>query len=102
VRGHIDQEKPSNSLTFSATLKMKIELEFPNTGAPFFTIPPRDIVMRVGDVVPITFSLISDPDQDDTGSLFQIDFGDAKNFIEGKYPSYLISPKSNETDPRIY
>ena len=74
----------------------------PNIGAPFFTNLPKNIKISVGEMIPITFSKINDPDKEDTGSIHLIDFGQANSFIVGSYPSYLINPSSNETDPGVY
>jgi hypothetical protein len=46
--------------------------------------------------------MIDDPDKEDTGSIHLIDFGLANSFIVGRYPSFLINPSSNETDPGVY
>jgi len=53
-------------------------------------------------MIPLTFSKIRDPDKEDTGSMHLIDFGLAKTFISGRYPSYLINPSSNDTDPGVH
>ena len=52
--------------------------------------------------MPFTLSKINDPDKEDTGSMISIDFGEAKSYISGNYPSYLITPLSNDTDPGQY
>ncbi len=43
-----------------------------------------------------------DPDWEDTPTLQNIDFGKADEFITGKFPKYMISPRDNITHPGVY
>lgn len=40
-----------------------------------------------------------DPDYEDTPIIIAIDWGLATNFVTGKYPTFLIKPTNNDTDP---
>jgi len=31
-----------------------------------------------------------------------VDFGQASSFITGKYPTYKVAPKNNDTNPGVY
>ena len=52
--------------------------------------------------MPLKFSGMADPDEEDNPSLEVIDFGKAANFITGSFPKYIISPIDNTTDPGVY
>ena len=56
----------------------------------------------VGDVFPLNFPDMKDPDPGDIPSLASIDFGSAQSFISGDYPSYVINPIDNSTNPGSY
>ena len=43
-----------------------------------------------------------DPDREDMPFLEEIKFGEASKFIVGSFPSYVISPMNNSTDPGSY
>ena len=43
-----------------------------------------------------------DPDREDMPFLEEIDFGKASNFTTGSFPSYVINPMDNSTDPGVY
>lgn len=45
---------------------------------------------------------MKDPDSPDDSYKATIEFGTASSFITGNFPSYLINPKSNVTDPGVY
>ncbi len=45
---------------------------------------------------------MEDPDADDMPSLVSIDWGGAEQFIIGKFPNFVVAPKSNDTAPRKY
>jgi len=103
IIGTIDQKIPTNQLTHEAKLIIPLQLIILNLGPPYFIEPLRSrIVMTVGEFLPFYFPKMRDPDLEDTPSLLSLDFGGAKSFITGKYPSFLISPNSNQTDPGTY
>jgi len=58
--------------------------------------------MTVGDFVPFRFPKMIDPDKEDLPSLLSIDYGGARPFISGTFPSFLLNPTSNLTDPGAY
>ena len=43
-----------------------------------------------------------DPDNEDTGSVQLCDFKDADRFIYWNFPTYMVKPVDNGTDPGIY
>jgi hypothetical protein len=43
-----------------------------------------------------------DPDPDEKGTVYKIHIENARNFIEGKYPEYTISPKEKLIVPGTY
>lgn len=45
---------------------------------------------------------VTDPDEPDDICKVNCDFGGASSFITGKFPTYLLNPKSNSTDPGVY
>ena len=45
---------------------------------------------------------IIDPDSDDKVLSKDINFGEAKQFIAGTWPKFMILPRDNDTHPGIY
>jgi hypothetical protein len=62
---------------------LPINIIIPNTGPPTLRNKPLDVNVKINEVGSLKFSLIPDPDFDDTGSLSSFDFGGADSFITG-------------------
>ena len=77
-------------------------VEVPNLGPPKFKFDLKDIRLRVNETSYLKMPKIEDPDEEDSYKLEVCDFGDAKSFVSGQFPSFMIKPKNNETDPGKY
>lgn len=58
--------------------------------------------MNLNDVFKFRFSTVSDGDLEDTVLITEPDFGGAFGFIQGKFPSYVLSPINNNTDIGVH
>jgi hypothetical protein len=45
---------------------------------------------------------MKDPDPDDTPQLKSLFWGRATTFVNGNFPSFIIQPRKNESDPGTY
>jgi hypothetical protein len=81
---------------------LPLNILIPNTGPPTLRNKPLDVKVKINEVESLKFSLMPDPDFDDTGSLSTIELGAADSFITGQFPNYKINPRNNDTDPGIY
>ena len=42
---------------------------------------------------------MTDPDPDDSASVHSLSWGNCQSFVTGTYPTFLVSPAHNDTDP---
>ena len=71
---------------------MQVNFVVINLGGPYFNKLPQNIVIHVGEVLPFTLPQIHDPDLEDIGSIFSIDFGQAKSFVQGRRNQFMLTP----------
>jgi hypothetical protein len=102
ITGIADIGNPPTGAKYTATVILPINIIIPNYGPPTMKTAPKDLSVVVKDVLQIRLSTYSDPDVEDKATFNEPDWGDAKTFVTGKYPSYNIAPTNNATDPGIY
>jgi len=73
-----------------------------NTGPPQFSSKIQNTVTIIGVVNLFELPSITDPDSDDKVLSKDINFGEAKSFISGSWPKFMILPQDNETHPGNY
>ena len=66
-----------------------------NRAAPAFTLPLTDVTLTVGKSLMLNLPGLVDNDLGDVPSLSSINFGTAASFTKGTYPSYTLTPLSN-------
>ena len=79
-----------------------VKIVLPNLGPPAFKYPIKPLEVSVGEILILTLPPLFDPDPHDTPSLASSDFGAARSFISGRYPSFAIIPTDNLTHPGLY
>ena len=89
---------PNETMKYRSTIILPITIVIPQLGPPTLKLPPKDVKLTVGDSLQYRLSSYSDPDYEDEATFNEPDFGLAGSFITGKYPSYVISPKFNDSD----
>jgi hypothetical protein len=89
---------PNETMKYRSTIILPITIVIPQLGPPTLKLPPKDVKLTVGDSLQYRLSSYSDPDYEDEATFNEPDFGLASSFITGKYPSYVISPKFNDSD----
>ena len=102
IAGEAEAANPPNDVIKRADMVMPIQIIIPNYGPPTFKVKPKDIRVKVGDNWPLKFAGMRDPDLEDKPFLDEINFGKASNLITGSFPSYVIKPMDNTTDPGLY
>ena len=62
----------------------------------------QNIKLSINEYHQIKLGKVTDPDEPDDTYRVSCDFGGASSFTTGKFPNYLVNPKSNATDPGVY
>ena len=97
-----DIGNPPNGDKYRSTVILPVTIIIPQLGPPTLKFPPTNYKTTVGEVLQIRIAPYSDPDIEDKVTFNEPNFGLANPFMTGKYPSYMVSPTQNDTDPGDY
>ena len=94
ITGSIVYLSGASGQSLSTNLIIPLQVIISQTSAPYFQGGLKDLSAICGEAVPFTLPKMIDPDYEDVPSIYSIEWGGAKNFTSGKYPSYATYPKN--------